>query len=507
MLLGALFSCNSDLDKSNKAEDPWPDGVMYEIFVQSFADSDDDGIGDISGMTAKLDYLKDLGIQGVWLMPISPSPSYHKYDVTDYYNIHPDYGTLEDFKTFVREAHKRNIKVVIDLVVNHSSSEHPWFQAAVSGPENAYRDYYVWADPDSIKEKIAKKEITLDSDNITQWHASEGNGEYYYGFFWGGMPDLNFDNPKVRAEIIKIGEYWLTEIGVDGFRLDAAKHIYPDDQAEDSHEWWIEFGNAMRAVNPEVYMVGEVWGNSELVGPYLQGLPSMFNFDFYHQLNQLIATEQDNNLIENLTATREIYEQINPNYLDAIFLNNHDQNRLLSDVGGDKRKAKLAAAILLTLPGMPYLYYGDEIGMLGQKPDEEIREPFLWDYSGLAPEQASWISGKNSNDSTVVPLAVQMKDDESIYSWYKKLIHLRNKMSALRQGDLGSLAVGKELLGYKRAMGDQSLLVIHNLAGVEQKVSLDQYPDLKFVLKSNKAINIDGGHLVLPAYGSAILSR
>ena len=125
----------------------------------------------------------------------------------------------------------------------------------------------------------------------------------------------------------------------------------------------------------------------------------------------------------------------------------------------------------------------------------------------MAPEQASWISGKNSNDSTVVPLAVQMKDDESIYSWYKKLIHLRNKMSALRQGDLGSLAVGKELLGYKRAMGDQSLLVIHNLTGIERKLSLDQYPDLKFVLKSNKAINIDGGHLVLPAYGSAILRR
>jgi len=507
LLLSGLSACRNNVNEPGAVHDPWPLGVMYEIFVQSFADSDNDGIGDIPGMTAKLDYLRDLGIQGVWLMPISPSPSYHKYDVTDYYGIHPDYGTLEDFKIFVEEAHKRNIRVVIDLVVNHSSSEHPWFQSAVSDSESSYRDYYVWANPDSIKEQIAKKSVTLDSDNITQWHPSSGNEDYYYGFFWGGMPDLNFDNPKVRSEIIAIGKYWLTEIGVDGFRLDAAKHIYPDDQAKDSHEWWIEFGNAMRAFDPDVYMVGEVWGDKELVGPYLQGLPSMFNFDFYHQLNKLIDKEQNESLIENLIAIREVYEQINSNYIDAIFLNNHDQNRLLSDVGGDNRKAKLAAAIFLTLPGMPYLYYGDEIGMLGQKPDEEIREPFLWDYSGLADEQTNWISSKNSNDSTVVPLKVQMKDEASIYGWYKKLIHLRNKESILREGDLKSLSLGVELLGYERALGDQSLLVIHNLTGIEHTVSLAHYPDLKFVLKSNKAIEIDGGQLMLSAYGSAILSR
>ena len=188
LLLSGLSACRNNVNEPGAGHDPWPLGVMYEIFVQSFADSDNDGIGDIRGMTAKLDYLRDLGIQGVWLMPISPSPSYHKYDVTDYYGIHPDYGTVEDFKLFVEEAHKRNIRVVIDLVVNHSSSKHPWFQSAVSDPESSYRDYYVWADPDSIKEQIAKKTVTLDSDNITQWHPSSGNEDYYYGFFWGGMP-------------------------------------------------------------------------------------------------------------------------------------------------------------------------------------------------------------------------------------------------------------------------------------------------------------------------------
>ena len=191
------FSCATLTEESPPLTSNWPNGVTYEIFVQSFADSDGDGIGDINGMTGKLDYLLDLGIGAVWLMPISPSPSYHKYDVTDYKGIHPDYGTMDDFKKFVEEAHEKNIKVIIDLVVNHTASGHPWFIEASSSPENPYRDYYVWADKDSIADQLAKKEISQDSDNITQWHAVNGDTtkEHYYGFFWGGMPDLNFDNP------------------------------------------------------------------------------------------------------------------------------------------------------------------------------------------------------------------------------------------------------------------------------------------------------------------------
>ena len=507
LLIIGLISCSAPANEPLASDDPWPFGVTYEIFVQSFADSDNDGIGDIRGMTTKLDYLEELGIQGVWLMPMSPSPSYHKYDVTDYYGIHPDYGTLDDFKTFVSEAHKRGIRVVIDLVVNHSSSEHPWFKTAVSDVNSEYRDYYVWADPDSIRDQIAKKEVTLDSDNIRQWHPSEGNEEYYYGFFWGGMPDLNYDSPELRAEIIKVGEFWLKEIGVDGFRLDAAKHIFPDDQAEDSHQWWIEFGDAMRAVKPDVYMVGEVWGDAELVGPYLQGLPSMFNFDFYHGLKRVMTIERDDGLIEDLVLTRETYKLINQDYVDAIFLNNHDQNRLLTDLGGNEAKSKLVGAILLTLPGMPYLYYGDEIGMLGEKPDPEIREPFLWAYNGLADEQASWIPNKNSNDSTVVPLAEQIKDDESIYNWYKKLIHLRNRNVALREGELKSLSFGADFLAYERVTEDQSLMVIHNLTGMERSISLAEELNVEIVLKSHEAVSIDGSQMILPAYGSVILDE
>ena len=183
LLIALLFlSC----DRSNKSEtDSWPYGVKYEIFVQSFADGNDDGKGDFNGLTAKLDYLKELGINGIWLMPIMNSPSYHKYDVIDYKSIHPDYGTADDFKNFVREAHKRDIKVIVDLILNHTGSDHPWFQAAIKDKDSPYRDYYVWANKDSIRTQISKKETSLDSDNITQWHAVNGDtlSDHYYGFF------------------------------------------------------------------------------------------------------------------------------------------------------------------------------------------------------------------------------------------------------------------------------------------------------------------------------------
>ncbi|MCF6352927.1 MAG: alpha-amylase [Cyclobacteriaceae bacterium] len=483
----------------------WPNGTMYEIFVQSFADSNGDGIGDFNGMTSKLDYLQDLGIQGIWLMPISPSPSYHKYDVTDYYNVHPDYGTMDDFKRFVAEAHKRNIKVVMDYVVNHSSSEHPWFKSAKSDKNSQYRNYYVWANIDSIQNQLSKKETTLDSDNITQWHKNGDSDQYYYGFFYGGMPDLNYDNPALRAEMIKAGTFWLQEVGIDGFRLDAAKHIFPDEQAKKSHAWWIEFGNAMRKINPEVYLVGEVWGNAELVGPYLKGLPSMFNFDFHHAINNLMRLEKNNGIVDSLIKARSIYRKIQPNYQDAIFVNNHDQNRLISNVGGNNNKNKLAAAILLTLPGTPYIYYGDEIGMLGKKPDEMIREPFLWHYVDKDSLRTKWIEPVNSNDSTVVPLALQIKDSNSTYYFFKAWIKERNKQKILREGELISLPVSVNLLAYKRTQGDESVVILHNLTGTDAELPLSdincEYIEFYFGQKPK----ISSGNISIGAYQSVIL--
>jgi len=487
-------------------QEVWPNGTMYEIFVQSFADSNGDGIGDFNGMTSKLDYLQGLGIQGIWLMPIGPSPSYHKYDVTDYYDVHPDYGTMDDFKHFVKEAHKRNIKVVMDFVVNHSSSEHPWFLDAKADKNSQYRDYYVWASIDSIQDQLSKKEITLDSDNITQWHQNGDDTEYYYGFFYGGMPDLNYDNPKVRDEMINAGTFWLQEVGVDGFRLDAAKHIFPDEQAVKSHKWWIEFGDAMRKVKPDVYLVGEVWGDAELVGPYLKGLPSMFNFDFHHAINDLMRTEKNNGIIENLIKTRNIYAKIQPEYMDAIFVNNHDQNRLISNVNNSVAKNKLAVAILLTLPGTPYIYYGDEIGMLGKKPDEMIREPFLWNVLEKDSLRASWIDPVNSNDSTVVPLVLQMQDSNSTYSVFKAWIQERNKELIIREGDLISLNIADNLLAYERKLGEKTIVVLHNLSGEQVEVKLADLncSQVEFYVGNKPLLN--EGVITLDPYSSVVLN-
>ena len=207
-------------------EDIWPTSFFYSVFVQSFYDSNKDGIGDIEGLTKKLDYLKDLGIEAIWLLPVHPSPTYHKYDIMDYYDIHPDYGSMNDFKTLVEEAHERNIRIIIDLVVNHTSDQHKWFKEALKGNEK-YIDYYVWSND---KELINKEP--------NHWHkpikakSKKIRNKKYYGFFWHEMPDLNYDNPKVREEIKAIGKYWLQDIGIDGFRLDAIRFTYPEEEAE-----------------------------------------------------------------------------------------------------------------------------------------------------------------------------------------------------------------------------------------------------------------------------------
>ena len=193
------------------------------------------------------------------------------------------------------------------------------------------------------------------------------------------MPDLNFDNPKVRDEFIDIGKYWLIDMQVDGFRLDAAKHIFPSDRPLDNHAFWQDFRKAMENIKPDVYLVGEVWSKAEDVAPYLKGLPALFNFDMGYSITQVINAGMDTlGLIRKYKEISDFYKSVTTEYLDATFLRNHDQNRILSELGGDQQRMRVAAAIVLTLPGTPYLYYGEEIGMLGLKPDEYIREPFVW---------------------------------------------------------------------------------------------------------------------------------
>lgn len=506
LLSGAAYAQNT------KNVSKWPRAVTYEIFVQSFADSDGDGIGDIKGMTSRLDYLSDLGVEGIWLMPMNPSPSYHKYDVTDYYDIHPDYGTLEDFKTFVKEAHNRNIRVVMDMVLNHSSSQNLWFKEAVKDPHIKYWDYYVWAHKDDprVQPAIRKMPDGTERRMRSNWNVVPNSDYLYFSHFGRNMPDLNFDNPKLQQEVFKIGKFWFGEVGVDGFRLDAARHVFPDERATDNHKWWEYFLQEMKTVKEDVYIVGEVWAPADIVGPYLNGIPALFNFDMGLEIIKAVNEENGNQLVEKHKKIIEYYQSINPEYIDATFLTNHDQNRIMSSVDNNHDKARMAAALLFTLPGAPYLYYGEEIGMLGVKPDQYIREPFLWDKKDKDQLRATWIQPRNSTDSTIVPLAVQQQDKNSLLNFYKSLISLRNKSYALTYGDLSMVKLTGQpaLCAFARTDANQSLLVIHNLGQTNATVKLPQgYQEYKTVYFSTKTPTIKSNQVQIPEYSTVVLSK
>ena len=514
MLLGACTTSR------NTEVVEWPYGVKYEIFVMSFADGDGNGKGDFKGLTTKLDYLKDLGVNGIWLMPIMPSDTYHKYHVIDFKNIDQDYGTLEDFKIFVAEAHKRNIKIITDFVINHTGNLHPWFLEAQKGKDNPYRNYYVWAKKDSIRGQIFKKPISFDSDNIRKWHAvnSDTVSEHYYGYFNSLCPDLNLDNPKVKEEIIDIAKFWLNEVKVDGFRMDAARHIFMDERAEDNHAFWVWFQQEMKKIRPDVYLVGEVWSDAETVAPYLKGLPSLFNFDLGYAITNVALSGQDSiGLVKKYKDISDYYKSITTEYLDATFVKNHDQTRLLTELKGDQNKARMAASLLLTLPGTPYLYYGEEIGMVGDKlktfedffgPDAYVREPFIWDLGKKDPMQTSWEKPEFSTDSTVVPYGIQKGDPQSLFNFYKKMIHYRNTSLPLTQGEIDHSGINiSEIVSFKRKFNNEEELVFHNVSDVEVTVKLEGANNKfnKIAFSSKEDIRLQDSEIILPAYSTVIL--
>ena len=495
MIIGLL-----SMDRSLNAQAATPSAdITYEIFVQSFCDTNQDGKGDLKGVISKLDYLQTLGATAIWLTPIHPSPSYHKYDVIDYYAIHLDYGTMADMDHLISEAHKRKMKIILDLVINHTSNQHPWFIASSAPDSNEFRNYYVWKDFETVKDEINKKTTTFDSDNITQWHESKTQKDRYYGFFSGRMPDLNFDYPPVREAIYKIGKFWLDK-GVDGFRMDAAKHIYPDDRLEDTRKFWVEFTSKMRKINPKVKIIGEVWSDPKTVSSLFTGLPSMFNFELTKMIPDGIKSQDAMKFITPYREMDSIYKASGVPYEDATLLSNHDMNRIRTTLEGDINASKLAAAILLTLPGSPYLYYGEEIGMLGMKPDNYIREPFLWSKTSL--EDTTWLKPKYSVPPAVTPLDEQMNDPKSIYQYYQTWIKYRNTHPALNNGSIEFVFPEfPNILAYVRGNKSERIMVIHNLAdkAVEIKM-MDPYTIL-----APGPNQLDEHRLLIPRYGSTLL--
>ncbi|MEO7501979.1 MAG: alpha-amylase family glycosyl hydrolase [Gemmatimonadaceae bacterium] len=435
------------------------------MFVRSFYDSDGDGIGDINGLIQKLDYINDgghsqrndLGARCIWLMPVAESPSYHGYDVTNYYRVEPDYGTNADFKRLIAEAHRRGIKVLVDLVLNHASSEHPFFKEALRDTASAHRDWFVWS---------PKKPVNV-AWGSEVWHHSPERDEYYYGLFWHGMPDLNYKTPAVREEAKKIARFWLREMGVDGFRLDAISFLVEENgqllHTSGTHAFLREFSAYVRTVAPGAATIGEVWDSTGAMLPYYPDqLDAHFAFDISNAIIEAVRTSSAKKLFPPvMRLQREL-----PANRWAPFLRNHDQTRTMMELGGSVARAKLAATILLTLPGVPFVYYGEEIGMSGNKPDERLRTPMQWSRRHSAGFTRGHAWQPLQSDSSSANVQMQHADSGSLLNLYRRLIHLRAENPALASGDLVPLTTNSDVVAaYLRRNGASNVLVVINLGG------------------------------------------
>src|SRR5437762_103380 len=436
----------------------WTRGaVCYEVFVRSFYDSNGDGIGDLNGLIEKLDYIAQLGASCIWLMPVAASPSYHGYDVSDYYKVEPAYGTNDDFKRLVAAAHRRGIVVLVDMVLNHSSSEHPYFQAALHDTTSPYRAWY----------RFAPQPLGKGPWGGEAWRRSPVRDEYYYGVFWSGMPDLNYETPAVREEAKKIATFWLREMDVDGFRLDAVPYVVEEGSClagcPGTHAFLREYAAHLRGVKPNAYTVGEVWAGIDAMLPYYPDqLTSYFGFELSDSLLSTVRTGAAAGL---LTGFLRLQDTL-PAYRWSPFLTNHDQTRTLTALGGEVARARLAATLLLTLPGLPFIYYGEEIGMTGNKPDPRLRTPMQW-----SPRPgAGFTSGKPweapQPDSLTTNVAVEDRDPKSLLNLYRQLLHLRRQNEALATGKLIALSTSSaQVAGYLRRAGEHAVLVVANLGG------------------------------------------
>ncbi|MEM7332589.1 MAG: alpha-amylase family glycosyl hydrolase [Chloroflexota bacterium] len=454
----------SPLETGSNGYPWWNDVVFYEVFVRSFYDSNGDGVGDINGLIERLDYLNDgdptttddLGVTGIWLMPVMVSPSYHGYDVTDYYRIDPEYGTNEDFKRLMDEAHKRGIRVVVDLVLNHTGVGHPWF-AESKDPSSDRRDWYLWE---------TTRPTWRGPDGQIVWHPDGSNDQYYYGVFWDGMPDLNYENPDVTAEMYETTRFWLEEMGVDGFRLDAIKHMIEVDTAQENtfptHDWLEAYYDFYKSVDPYAFTVGEAWTATQQVLEYTgDEVDIAFQFD----LALDILNGSDAGIAQIFTKTQQEVIDTFPSNQYATFITNHDQNRVMTQLDGDEGKARVAASILLTGTGVPFIYYGEEIGMIGKKPDEDIRRPMQWQSDNIRVGFTTGIPWRiPAQDYEERSVALQEDDPDSLLNHYKALIQLRNEHEALRVGDWQLVEANSgRLYTFLRYTDNETILVIINL--------------------------------------------
>lgn len=484
----------------------------YEIFVYSFYDSDGDGTGDLNGVVQKLDYIADMGFNGIWLMPIMPSPTYHKYDVTDYYNIDEAYGTLEDFKTLVDECHNRGIRLVIDLVMNHSSNQHMWFKEAssyLSGlgeneePDSSvcpYVDYY----------HFSREQVNSD------WYKINGTSWYYEGVFWSEMPDLNFSSEALKSEFEDIAKFWI-ELGVDGFRMDAAMHFEEGDTNFNTEtlNWLFTY---CKSLNPDFYMVSEVWAGEPAIASYYASMtPSMFNFDAGNAEGKIIGAAKGStkaaSFVQAMLKYQEDFSASNPDYIDAPFITNHDMGRVANALQSNEDDLKLACGLLMTMSGSPFVYYGEEIGMKSRgSKDENKRLPMVWSDT----DETGMTDGPKDADSDVAMsfpgVEQQLDDSSSLLNYYKRALRLRNENPELARGKIeiaDSLTDG--CLAFITKTWEGSVIgIVYNNSDEEMTLSLSgtDYADMAirgYLTIHGEVITLKNGTLTLPACSICIL--
>ena len=510
-LLLSLAGCGP---KAEPVADPVDDNyrTFYQIFVGSFSDSNGDGFGDLRGIINRFDYLNDgnmnsetsLGVQGIWLSPIFFSPSYHKYDATNYYKVDNEFGTEEDLKELIELCHSRNVKLILDLVINHTSNRHEWFerfkQARQDGDTtNPYYNYYTCV---TKEEQVGGR----------TYYPVYGTDFWYEGNFSSEMPELNFDNPDVRQAVLDVAKYYM-DLGVDGFRFDAVKYIYYGD-APQSVDFWQWYMQELKAIDPEIYCVGECWSGETEILQYYSAM-NCFNFAVSGQ-EGVIANAARGNSIANYTGYISAFQdkvlEVNPQGMPMNFLSNHDQDRIAGVFLFDNQM-RMAANLCLLAPGSPVIYYGEEIGMKGSRPggantDANRRLAMLWgdDDTVKNPVGANY---KNQISTTV---ADQMKDEDSLYRYYCRLLTIRHTYPAIARGDYDVLDCKANLGGFLISYEDEELVLLHNNSSEEITFDLADceglagmtVSELCEVIGSGRA-TLKGTVLTVAAYTSVLL--
>lgn len=462
--------------------------VYYELFVRSFADSDGDGIGDFNGVTANVDYFKNLGIEAIWFMPINESNSYHGYDVIDYNSVEKDYGTMDDFKHMVTTLNDNGIRVMIDFVINHTSDQHEWYKKSAAN-EGVYRDYYCW---------------------------KNGNA---FETFVGGMKDLNLENENVFNEIVNVANTYM-DMGISGFRLDAAKHYFSPQKNTGVHVTTVAMKNynfinklrtELRKKNENVFIVSEVIEQSKVVAEYYNGADSSFNFDIADNIIEKASGSRSYLYDSALVNSYNYLKDVNENFIDSPFATNHDRDRIatslsISNKAEEQMRLKLVAEMLMTLPGSPFIYYGDELGMYGGRKEGETVPGYdtaVYDEYRRLPlklgndSETSWINDMGLNDD--ISYETQKNDENSLFNVYKEMIQLRKDNIALRYGNtLQKINFESTIAGvngfvrtYTFDKKTQNVMVLHNFSKATAKANF-KYDKVLYASNGSTMENING---------------